>query len=317
MFILCTARVNGEIREATRQKHPDLEFSFQRRMNDEALKELPEAEVLLTYGEDLDDERIAAAENLKWIMVLSAGLDKMPFQAIKDRNILVTNARGIHKTPMAEYTIGMMLQTARKTKTLIAHEQEKKWDRTVKMSELSGKTVVIAGAGAIGSEIARLARAFGMKTAGVSRSGREVPGIDYMYKSADLKKAAAQGDYIVSVLPNTPETRKMFDGDVFRSMKNEAVFINIGRGDTVNEEELMEVMEENGISHAVLDVFEQEPLPESHPFWGMENVTVTPHLSGISPQYHYRAFEIFEQNLAVYRTGKGEYVNVIDPDRGY
>ncbi|WP_066175357.1 D-2-hydroxyacid dehydrogenase [Bacillus marinisedimentorum] len=317
MFILCTARVNGEIRETTRKRHPDLKFSFQRRMNEEALKELPEAEVLLTYGEDLDEGKIAAAKKLKWIMVLSAGLDKMPFAAIKERNILVTNARGIHKTPMAEYTIGMMLQTARKTKTLIAHEKEKKWDRTVKMSELSEKTLVIAGAGAIGSEIARLARAFGMKTIGVSRSGREAADIDVMYKSADLKKAAAQGDYVVSVLPSTPDTKKMFGRDVFHSMKRDAVFINIGRGDTVNEKELIEVMKGNVISHAVLDVFEQEPLPESHPFWEMGNVTVTPHLSGISPEYHFRAFKIFEQNLAVYQTGEGEYMNVIDPDRGY
>lgn len=317
MFVLCTARVNEEIREKTKRNHPDLTFSFHRRMTEDAERELPEAEILLTYGEDLTDERIEKAKKLKWIMVLSAGLDKMPFQAIKQKGILVTNARGIHATPMAEYTMAMILQVARKTKTLIRHEQEHKWDRTLEMVELAGKTLAVVGTGAIGSEIARLAKAFRMNTIGVNRSGKPVEHFDEVHPMTNLHTVLSKADFVMSVLPSTPDTKNAYSTEEFRAMKPTGVFMNIGRGDAVDEQALIEALEKNELDHAALDVFQTEPLPEDHPFWDMENVTVTPHMSGISPQYHYRSFEIFERNLHTYLTGQGDYINVIDPDRGY
>lgn len=317
MYILCTARVNREIREKMKKKYPDFSFSFHRRMTEDALKELPQADILLTYGEDLNDERVEMAKNLKWIMVLSAGLDKMPFEAIKKKEIIVTNARGIHKIPMAEYTLSMMLQVARKSKRIIHNEENKNWDRSIRMTELADKTVAIIGTGAIGSEIARLAKAFRMRTIGVNRSGREVDHIDDIHTTKELIEVLRQADFIVSVLPSTTETSHIFSKREFQAMKDDAVFINIGRGSAVDEGALKETLDSGELGHAVLDVFETEPLPENHPFWEMENVTVTPHISGISPQYHYRSFEIFEKNLHTFLKGEGEYENLINLDRGY
>lgn len=316
-MILSSGRLKDEIKEELKRRFPDEEFRFYSKMK-EASVDLAQAEVLITYGEDLTDELVAKAKSLKWIMVISAGLDKMPFKALQKKDILITNARGIHKTPMAEYTISMMLQVSRRTEELMGNQKQHKWDRKVPMTEISGKTIGILGTGAIGSEVARLAKAFNMKTIGFNRSGGSVPNFDTIVNQEGINKLYEESDFIVNVLPSTPLTEGFIGDEAFSRMKSSAVFINIGRGTTVAESELIEALRERKIHHAVLDVFEKEPLSEESPLWDMDNVTVTPHLSGISPQYQERAIEIFSDNLKLYRNNKlSEMINIIPYDRGY
>ncbi|WP_017728939.1 D-2-hydroxyacid dehydrogenase [Halalkalibacterium ligniniphilum] len=316
MNIVSSARTKDEIKKQLQTDFPQLNFQFFNRMN-EVGEALRDAEILITYGEDLTPELIEQAQALKWIMVISAGLDKMPFAAIKERNILVTNAKGIHALPMAEYTLAMILQVAREAKTIISHEQRKVWDRKVPMHEINGSTLGILGVGAIGQEIARLAKAFGMKVIGLNSTGAPVEWVDHMVTINTVDSLLADSDYVVSVLPLTKQTNGFMSYRRFEKMKPSSVFINIGRGKTVKQEELVQVLKQGIISHAILDVFEKEPLPEDHPFWTMENVTVTPHISGISAQYQPRAFEIFRHNLSVYLKGNGTLMNRIDLDKGY
>lgn len=314
--ILTSCRLNAESKKQLLEKFPEIDFSFQPTMKD-AKPELDSAEILITYGEDLNEECINQAQNLKWIMVFSAGIEKLPFEAIKKRGILVTNARGISKTPMAEYTVGMMLQVSRKTKQIIENEKQEIWDRKPRLMEISGKTITILGTGAIGCEIARLSKAFHMKTLGVNRSGRKADYFDEIFTVDEMDEAISQGDFIVSVLPSTAHTYHLITAEHFRVMKRESVFINIGRGSIVDEQVIINALENNEIAHAVLDVYETEPLPQGHPFWKMENVTVTPHLSGLSPQYQPRCLDIFEYNLEQYIAGENKFMNRIDLDRGY
>ncbi|WP_102347628.1 D-2-hydroxyacid dehydrogenase [Bacillus sp. Marseille-P3661] len=316
MKILTTFRVKSIIKDKLIKTYKNTEFTFHASMKD-AIEDLKNAEVLITYGEDLNDEIIDSAQKLKWIMVLSAGIEKLPFEAIKRKGILVTNAKGIHKTPMAEYTISMMLQVARNTKKIIENEQHRNWDRSVKMVELAEKTITILGTGAIGSEIARLAKAFRMNVLGINRSGKLPEFFDEVFTLDKSVKAFENSDFIVSVLPSTSETQQLFTRDLFKLMKKQPIFINIGRGDVVEESVLLEMLQTGNISHAVLDVFEKEPLAESHPFWKLENVTVTPHISGLSSHYQPRGFEIFEYYLQQYISGNKQYKNIIDLDRGY
>lgn len=316
MKVVTSCKLNPNIQKELLEKFPELDFSFQNSIK-EAEAKLAQAEILVTYGEDLNEELINRAANLKWIMVFSAGIEKLPFEAIKKKGILVTNARGISKTPMAEYTIGMMLQVARKSKEFIDNEKQEVWNRRLKMIEISGKTITIIGTGAIGCEIARLAKAFQMKTIGINRSGRKAEYFDDIYPAQEMEQAIEQGDYTVAVLPSTPDTYHVLTERHFKRMKQESVFINIGRGSIVAEEVLLKALENNEISHAVIDVFETEPLPIGHPFWKMENVTVTPHISGLSPQYQPRCLKIFEDNLRQYVSGENNFINVIDLDRRY
>lgn len=314
MKIVSSAKIKSSIREELVNQFQNVSFNFFGDI-DEVGEDLYDAEILITYGEDLDDEHIEMAKKLKWIMVISAGLDQMPFKKISEKNILITNAKGIHAKPMAEYTIGMILQVARKTKTLIENEKRGLWDRRIPMTEINGQTIAVVGAGTIGAEIGRLAKAFGMNTIGINRSGSAVDNMDQV-TSIQALDGLKEADYVVAVLPSTKDTHKLLNAAFFEKMKSSSVFINIGRGQTVDEGDLIEALEQNKISHAVLDVFEKEPLPKEHPFWGMENVTVTPHLSGISAQYQPRAFDIFMKNLQLYMEEK-ELINVIDPDKGY
>ena len=317
MFILSSLSVSEDLLFELTKKFPNATFSFSESM-DEAKIELHKAEILITYGEDLTEELIEEATKLKWIMVMSAGMERMPFEAIKKKRILVTNARGIHKIPMAEYTLAMMLQYSRKTNILNEQQTERIWDRTtVHTFELFNKSVAILGVGAIGGEIARLCKAFNMRVIGVNSTGNEVSFVDQMYTLKELNDVVHQADFIVSVLPSTNETKYLLKKHHFEQMKNGVVLINIGRGDLVEEQILVDALFDGHVAHAVLDVFEEEPLPEEHQFWGMKNVTVTPHVSSYTKNYLPRCFVIFQQNLMAYIKGGEELINKIDLDRGY
>ncbi|GAM15993.1 D-2-hydroxyacid dehydrogenase [Mesobacillus selenatarsenatis] len=302
------------LQEDVKKEFPQVSFEFHKGINEELFLN---AEIFLTYGEDLTEELIYKADKLKWIMVMSAGLDRMPFEACKKRGILVTNVRGIHKIPMAEFTIGMMLQHVKQMRSLWTNEQAKAWERKLPMGELYGKTLLILGIGAIGGEVARLAKAFNMKTIGVNRSGREAEWADEIYTMDNYREVMPEADFIVSVMPSTNETKHFLDASDFEIMKDTAVLINIGRGDLVKDEVLIVALQEKKIAHAYLDVFYEEPLKESHPFWMMENVTVTPHISSLTKNYLPRSLEIFKHNLHTYIKKGSGYLNVIDMDRGY
>ncbi|WP_423409498.1 D-2-hydroxyacid dehydrogenase [Heyndrickxia sp. MSNUG] len=303
-----------ELQTEVKMEFPHVNFEFQKGIKEDLFLN---AEVFITYGEDLTEELVLKADKLKWIMVMSAGLEKMPFDACKQMGILVTNARGIHKIPIAEFTIGMMLQHVKHMKTLWENESNQVWERKLPMGELFSKTLLILGIGAIGGEVARLAKAFQMKTIGVNRSGEKAEWADEIYMMKDIKKALPEADFIVSVLPSTNETKHLLDESHFDLMKDSAVFINIGRGDLVEEEVILAALRDRKIAHAYLDVFYTEPLAEEHPFWSMDNVTVTPHISSLTKNYMPRSFEIFKHNLHTYIKKRADYINVIDMDRGY
>ncbi|GLB59836.1 D-2-hydroxyacid dehydrogenase [Cytobacillus sp. NCCP-133] len=298
------------------REFPEAEFLFYKGM-EAAGQSFYEAEIFITYGEDLTEEHIYKTLNLKWIMVMSAGMDEMPLKACKEKGILVTNARGIHKIPMAEFTLGAMLGHVKKIALLADNEGNEVWDRKLPVEELNGKTLLILGVGAIGGEIARLAKCFGMKVAGVNRSGKDSANTDSIYKVSQLTDILPNADFIVSVLPSTAETKYLLQKEHFAAMKGSAVFINIGRGNLVEEDVLIYALETNEIAHAYLDVFQKEPLPMGHPFWKMENVTVTPHLSSKTKNYLPRSFEIFKHNLHTYIKNNKDYINAIDLERGY
>ncbi|WP_339229103.1 D-2-hydroxyacid dehydrogenase [Oceanobacillus sp. FSL K6-2867] len=315
-MILFSAKISDKHQEKLKQKYSNQRFLFSE--SDEMTKEyLAEAEVLVTYGSDVNEQTIQYAPNLKWIMVLSAGVDELPAKLIREKEILVTNARGIHKTQMAEYAISMLLQVYRQEKILIENEQAHLWDKSVKVKEITGRTIVIAGTGAIGQEVARLAKAFQMKTIGVSRRGKNTAYFDENVTNDKLKDVLAEADFLVSVLPRTKETSGFFTDDHFNAMPNHGVFLNMGRGDAVSSKVILRAVHENEIAHAVLDVSEQEPLPKDHPFWSEDKVTITPHISGLSPHYVTRALEIFTKNLEQYLNGGDDYTNKIDLSRGY
>jgi D-2-hydroxyacid dehydrogenase (NADP+) len=278
---------------------------------------LPRSEILITLFSWPNAEMIQLASNLKWIQALTAGVDFFPLKEIKDRNIMLTCGRGIHKIYMAEYAIAAMINLARNFHQMFRNQLAGKWDRSVSQDETHGRTVGIIGLGSIGQEIARKASMLGMRVIGVKNTPRPLEGVDQVYGPREMGEVFKQSDYVINLLPGTPAARGMIDKTFFGLMKKSACFIHLGRGSTVNQADLVDALRTKRIRALVSDVYEEEPLPADSPLWQMENVILTPHIAGVSPQYLQRAAEIIRHNLNVYVSGSGQMINVVDMRRGY
>lgn len=315
MDVLFLFRIKEHQEEMLRNEFPENNFLFGRKADDPAIES---SEVIVTYGTDIDESVLARAKNLKWIMVASAGMEQMPLGQIANMGIQVTNVRGIHKTPMAETMLAHILAYRKKLQDVYAQQSRSEWNKKIRGTELLGSKALILGPGAIGGETGRLLQAFGVRTYGCNRSGRQAEHMDEMVSFEGLLEALPEMDTIISVIPSTPETKRLLGREHFAAMKDTALFLNFGRGDLYDEKVLIEGLEQGRPAAAVLDVFETEPLPSDSPFWKMENVTVSPHISALSGKYVERSLEIFIPNLRAYLDGRtDEMVNRVDPERGY
>lgn len=314
MRIYFTFEPRPDLREPLVQEFPQVEFVFESGITND---ELQKADVLVTYGEDLNDENMQYAENVKWIFVASAGVEKMPAQAIMERGILVSNVRGIHKIPMAESMLAHILAIKRALPWMYDQQKKCEWSKKAKQTELCDSTALILGPGAIGAEVGRLLQAFGVKTIGCNRSGKEAKHMDDMVSFDGLLEVLPQADIVISVLPKTEETTHLLKEAHFKAMKNDVIFMNFGRGNLVDENVLMQAIKAGEIGHAVLDVFEEEPLAANHPLWTLPNVIVSPHVSSHSARYVERSLDIFKPSLVKWLNGDTDLENMIDLEKGY
>jgi phosphoglycerate dehydrogenase-like enzyme len=217
---------------------------------------------------------------------------------------------------MSEYAIWAMISLARNTHILMRNQIGGKWDKKVFQGEINGSTVGILGLGSIGQEIARKASLLGMHVIGVKSNPQDVDYVDKVYGEEGMAEVFKESDYVINLLPSTKKTEKIVDMRYFSLMKEKACFINMGRGTTVNENDLIRALQEKKFRAMVSDVFENEPLSEDSPLWKMDNVILTPHICGPSPKYNERSMEIIEHNLKAYLSG-GDMINIVDPAKGY
>lgn len=315
MDVLFLFRIRGHQEDKLRQEFPDINFLFDRKTDDPAIEQ---SEVIVTYGTDIDEKVLERAKGLKWIMVASAGVERMPLGRIGELGIRVTNVRGIHKTPMAETILAHILGHRKKLREVYGQQERMEWKQKIRGTELLDSKALILGPGAIGGETGRLLQAFGVRTYGCNRSGKQADHMDEMVSFSGLLEALPGMDTVISVLPSTPETKGLLTREHFSAMKDLALFLNFGRGDLYEEKVLIEALENGRPAAAVLDVFETEPLPADNPLWNMANVTVSPHISALSGKYVERSLEIFIPNLRTYLDGRVEELqNPVDPERGY
>lgn len=314
MEVVFTFSLKDYQRATLQTEFPRLTFHFNRSVKD---IEVEKATVIVTSGEDIDRLVLERATSLKWLMVTSAGVEKMPLAEIEKKEIRVTNVRGIHKTPMAESVLAHILALRRSLPLIYENQKKKEWGPVVKSSELKGSTALILGPGAIGSEIGRLLQAFGVKTIGCNRSGTTSQSMDEVIRFEELKNRLGEADYVISVLPSTNETKGLLTKSYFEEMKDTTVFMNFGRGDLVEEAVLLDVLKKELIGHAVLDVFEEEPLPIDNSLWSLHNCTVSPHVSSLSGKYMERALVIFQDNLHRFIQGELDLENTVDLRKGY
>jgi phosphoglycerate dehydrogenase-like enzyme len=282
---------------------------------DEAAPFLPDADIILLFG-GLDPETLTRCPRLKWIFSFSAGVEKLPFAALMEKGVTVTNARGAQGPQIAEQTLGMMIAFSRRLNRCYRNQLERRWEPFMPADELTGKTLCIIGAGSIGREIARKAKAFDLKVIGLKYHPEALENFDQVWGIDRLHEALRQADYTVLATPLTPQTYHLIGAGELAAMKKSSFFMNISRGDTVDEPAMIEALKQGVIAGAGLDVFHEEPLPADNPLWAMENVIITPHNMGFSPRLFERLGLLLVKSIKCYRNGQ-PLPNQVDLERQY
>ncbi len=276
-------------------------------------------EVLLSSSVLIPDDILTRVPGLRWIQLTSAGVDRMLDNPLLRAGVSVTTVSGIHAVPIGEYVLGAMLAFAKGLPRAAKAQAERLW-QPYPAEELLGKTVGIIGLGAIGGKVAELTHALGMRVLAVKRTAKVretgVNGVDELMPVTDLPYLLSESDYVVVSVPLTPDSRGMIGESELRSMRPSAVIINIARGAIIDEAALVRALNEGQIAGAALDVFDQEPLPTESELWLMDNVIVTPHVSGGTPRYMELAMNVFAENLRRYLSGE-PLSNLVDVQRGY
>jgi phosphoglycerate dehydrogenase-like enzyme len=300
MNVLILDSLAEEYRKGLEPEFPDLVIRACKTEN-EVGDFIEKTRILLTFN--ISDELIRKAVTLEWIQALGTGVDSILGLSSRPKSVLLTSTRGIHGPQMSELAILLMLALTRRFPETVRNQDKAVWDRWP--SELLWqKKAGILGLGAVGEEIARKCKAFGMTVYGVNRSKKQVDAVDRFFGLDGLLIVAREVDFFIVVVPLTPETRGMVGAEVISAMKPSAFLLNLARGPVVDEQALIYALESRTIAGAALDVFNEEPLPQNHPFWKMKNVIVTPHIGGTSPFYAGQVLPIFKENLRRYLRGE-------------
>jgi phosphoglycerate dehydrogenase-like enzyme len=266
----------------------------------DAIAAANEAAILVAKAQDISAALVAAIPTLRWIQALTTGVD--PLLALDlPPTVIVTSARGIHGPQMAELAVLYMLSLYRDFPRMLANQRRAVWQRWGQRL-LAGKTAVIVGVGSISETLAARCKVFGLRVIGIT-GRRQADGFDELYTREHLHEVAARADFLVLLTPYTPETHHMIDASVLSAMPKSAYLINIARGKIVDEDALIAALRSGRIAGAALDVFETEPLPESSPLWGFDNVIVTPHIGGMSDIYAEQVMPLLMHNLHAYLAG--------------
>jgi phosphoglycerate dehydrogenase-like enzyme len=267
----------------------------------------PAADVILNWtgSRDLLRQVFGMAPRVRWIHSRSAGLDELLFPELAESPVVLTNARGVFSEILGEFAIAAVLFFAKGLRRMVRSQEAGVWDQFDTV-EVAGQTMGVIGLGDIGKAAARRAEAMGMQVMGLRRT-------DSPERKREL---LARSDYLVLSAPLTPETRGIIGPAELRVMKPQAVLINLGRGPLVDEAALIAALGGKRIGGAALDVFNEEPLPDGHPFYSLDNLLLSAHAADHTPDWKQRAMQLFLDNFASYRKGEA-LLNVVDKRRGY
>lgn len=276
----------------------------------------PLVEVLICRDRDDVAGIASACPNLKFIYIVSVGVEKLPFELLRNRGIVVANAGGVNAEIMSQYALAYILSQSARVCENLENQREGRWKKFQCVDDLRGSTLLIVGAGRVGSLIATKAHAFGMRVIGVKNHVRPIDGFEKVVGLDCLDKELADADYVVCSIPLTPATEGIFDAKRFAAMKATATFVNISRGGLVDEQALVDALHAHVIKAAVLDVFQNEPIPCDSPLWRCRGLYVTPHSSGRLENFMDASIEQFAKNLRAYIDG-AQLPNEVDLADGY
>jgi phosphoglycerate dehydrogenase-like enzyme len=258
---------------------------------------------------------LPAMPKLRWAQAMTAGVEGWLALPDLPANLELTCARGTHKESMPENILGALFYVAKPYAAAVENQKQSKWVQSV-AQPLTGKTLGILGLGAIGQEVARLAAALGMRVIGTRRRAEPVANVAEIFPPARTPEVLAQSDFLLLLLPATPETDNFINTERLGMMKSGAWLLNFGRGHLIKDDDLIAAVKARKIAGAMLDVFRQEPLPADHPFWSTQGIIVLPHIGGPHPQRDKVVARLFAENLERFLDGK-PLKEVVDRKTGY
>ena len=266
-----------------------------------------DAVVTLTWDEDWLDQ------GLSWIQSIQAGVDRFPFDALRERDIVLTNATGVHGDSVGETVATSMLMFARRFHDYLRNQVDHEWAIPAWDGPftLKDRTVCIVGLGTLGQGVAERAAGLGMHVTGVKRTVENVPHVDHVYPADDLHEAISDAQFVVLACPLTEDTHHLIAGPELERMRDDAYLVNVARGPVVDEGALIAALEAGTVAGAHLDVFEEEPLPADSPLWDRENVIISPHKAGSWEGYYRGVAEIVRENLDRLETGEAFHNRVV------
>jgi len=288
---------------------------------DRVSEEIGDAELAIAWS--LRADQITAAKKLRWVHSTAAAVHGLMTPELQASDIVVTNARAVHGPVVAEHAMSLVFAMAKRLPEAAKYQAQRHWaqqeicETPPLPREIRDSTIVIVGFGSIGTSLAKLAKALGMRVIGV----REHPGkgsglADAMYGFEDLNRALSQGDFVVLATPVTEKTRQLMNADRLAHLKPDAHLINVGRGVLIDEEALQHALRANGFAGAALDVTAVEPLSPGSPLWTMENVFITPHTAGFAQKMWERHYISYTENLRRYLAGE-PLQWIVDKKAGY
>jgi len=283
---------------------------------------LPGADVAFTPFVDRDVFPLAT--RLRWVQSPAVGVGSLMFPELLASDVVITSARGIRARAIAEHTLGVTIALARNLPVAIRAQAQRRWAQDelegagVDVRTLQGQRLGIVGLGAIGLELVKIAAPFGFRITAIRRQSAEPPppGVEAVWPPSRLHDLLAQSDVVVLAAPHTPETKRLLGRPEMAAVKRGAFLINIARGKLIDDEAVIEALRDGRLCGAALDVFSQEPLDPSSPYWDMPNVIVTPHTSGALQDYWTPLVALFSDNLRRFERGE-PLVNVVDKIAGY
>jgi phosphoglycerate dehydrogenase-like enzyme len=286
---------------------------------DQLRRLLPQADVAFTPFVDRDV--FASASRLRWVQSPAVGVGSLMFPELLASPVVLTSARGIRARSIAEHVLGVTIALARRIPATLRAQAEHRWAQEELETEtctLHGQRMGIVGLGAIGVEIVKIAAPFGFRISAIRRRAGQSPpdGVEAVWPPDRLPDLLAQSDVVVLAAPHTPETKRLIGRAQIDRMKRGALLVNIARGKLMDDEAVIEALRDGRLGGAALDVFSQEPLEPSSPYWDLPNVIITPHTSGAMKDYWTPLVALFADNLR--RFEKGEpLLNVVDKVAGY
>lgn len=275
-------------------------------------------EITIGWSQRWQQQLLAKSSALKWVQVGSAGIDHLPLKKFQQKKVLLSNGSGIHAQSISDHLLALLFMQTRGIFKSIQLQQQKSWAPSeTPYAYLSDQTILIVGTGQIGQKLAAALNYFSCYPIGINTTGHPAEHFKETYPLTELSHLAAKADFIINILPLTVETNYIYDENFFKAMKKSASFYNVGRGDSVDTSALIRALQTKKIAFAALDVFEEEPLPSIHPLWSVDNLLITPHISGKTPHFQKAFSDIFLTNLKAYLKNQSLQKNAIDLSKGY